>query len=270
MAWRCTKVSRNITQDNLAHSLISTQVVKALEPLFSAGVNAVVRGEILPLPVYAALIPVVGGVAVAIATDLSFNPLSFSAAMTSNLFSGLRAVLSKANLERTKQTAPELFGAATIGAACILAPLAFFVEGSKLSLDDLDTTRVALQVALSGLFHCPRCGVPGPSTCAHTPSTRPVARTAATARRGSCAIDATRRSHRGDGAGVGRDSRPHADLNNEVMYMCLARVNPVTFCVEINQCVGCTRNRHRHAIEQASRRWRGGRRDDSARTRRKF
>ena len=30
------------------------------------------------------------------------------------------------------------------------------------------------------------------------------------------------------------------------------------------------RNRHHHAIEQASRRWRGGRRDDSARTRRKI
>ena len=30
------------------------------------------------------------------------------------------------------------------------------------------------------------------------------------------------------------------------------------------------RKRHRHAIEQASRRWRGGRRDDSARTRRKI
>ena len=30
------------------------------------------------------------------------------------------------------------------------------------------------------------------------------------------------------------------------------------------------RNRHRHAIEQTSRRWRGGRRDDSARTRRKI
>ena len=29
------------------------------------------------------------------------------------------------------------------------------------------------------------------------------------------------------------------------------------------------RNRHRHAIEEASRRWRGGRRDDSARTRHK-
>jgi hypothetical protein len=30
------------------------------------------------------------------------------------------------------------------------------------------------------------------------------------------------------------------------------------------------RNRHRHAIEQASHRWRGGRREDSARTRRKI
>jgi len=35
-------------------------------------------------------------------------------------------------------------------------------------------------------------------------------------------------------------------------------------CVEINQCVGCwlrraVRDRHRHAIEQASRRWREGR-----------
>ena len=159
-----------------AGAVSMTHVVKALEPLFSAGVNAVVRGEILPAPVYAALLPVVGGVAVAIASDLTFNPLSFGAAMTSNLFSGLRAVLSKAHLENTKQTAPELFGAATIGAACILAPLAFLVEGSKVkgSLEDLNTQRVGLQVALSGLFHY---------------------------------------------------------LNNEVMYMCLARVNPVTLAV---------------------------------------
>ena len=34
--------------------------------------------------------------------------------------------------------------------------------------------------------------------------------------------------------------------------------------------VRAARNRHRHAIEQASRRWRGGRRDDSARTHRKI
>ena len=65
--------------------------------------------------------------------------------------------------------------AATIRAACILAPMAIMEEGYKLSVfDDLDTNRVALQVALSGLFHY---------------------------------------------------------LNNEVMYRCLARVNPVTLAV---------------------------------------
>ena len=46
----------------------------------------------------------------------------------------------------------------------------------------------------------------------------------------------------------------------------------VTPCVEINQCVDnmtrpcrlrrAARNRHPHAIEQAPRRWRGGRRND--------
>jgi hypothetical protein len=50
-------------------------------------------------------------------------------------------------------------------------------------------------------------------------------------------------------------------------------------CVEINFLSAMTRpcwlrravrNRHRHAIEQASRRWRGGRRDDSARRRREI
>ena len=59
-----------------------------------------------------------------------------------------------------------------------------------------------------------------------------------------------------------------------------------TTCVEIKQCTSslshfsamtrpswlgrAVRNRQRHAIEQASRRWRGGRRDNSARTRRKI
>ena len=43
------------------------------------------------------------------------------------------------------------------------------------------------------------------------------------------AIDAARRSHRGDGVRTRLSIR--ADLNNEVMYMCLARVNPVTLAV---------------------------------------
>ena len=65
-----------------------------------------------------------------------------------------------------------------------------------------------------------------------------------------------------------------ADFVTGLIHM-LLDFQTVNGCVEINQCVGCTRqfftksvlgravrNRHRHAIEQASRRWRGGRRDD--------
>ena len=91
-----------------------------------------------------------------------------------------------------------------------------------------------------------------------------------------------------------RDVSFVADTFLDIVYA----VTPFVFliagvrsCVEIKQWVGCTdnsslshfsamtrpswlgravSNRPRHAIEQASRRWRGVRRDDSARTRRKI
>ena len=47
----------------------------------------------------------------------------------------------------------------------------------------------------------------------------------------------------------------------------LSRFSAITWPSWLGRAV---RNSHRHAVEQASRRWRGGRRDDSARTRRKF
>ena len=55
---------------------------------------------------------------------------------------------------------------------------------------------------------------------------------------------------------------------------CYCSKDVVPHGVEINQCVGCMRlpcwlrrvvgDPYRHAVEKASRRWRGGRRDDSA------
>ena len=88
------------------------------------------------------------------------------------------------------------------------------------------------------------------------------------------------------------DALAAAGGDSSASYLFLSAVLIVLDCVEINQCVGCTRqftksflgddaavlarssgevrNRHRHAIEPAPRRRRGGRRDDSARTRRKI
>jgi solute carrier family 35, member E1 len=72
-----------------------THIVKAAEPLFSAAVAAAAFGQVFRPQVYAALAPVVGGVAVACATELDFSWLSFAAAMASNAFFALRANYSK-------------------------------------------------------------------------------------------------------------------------------------------------------------------------------
>ena len=112
-----------------AGAVSSTHVIKALEPLFSAGVNALVNGEVLPLGVYASLLPVVGGVGAAVATDLSFNPLSFASAMASNLCFAFRAVCSKNAMRASKSAldglgAPSLFGVVTLGATLLVTPRA--------------------------------------------------------------------------------------------------------------------------------------------------
>merc|ERR1712056_171011 len=52
-------------------------------------------GEVMKWPVYAALLPIIGGVGLASASELSFNWLCFGAAMGSNFGSAARAVYSK-------------------------------------------------------------------------------------------------------------------------------------------------------------------------------
>jgi solute carrier family 35 protein E1 len=131
-----------------------THIVKALEPLFSAAVSAVVSGEVLRPQVYAALLPVVGGVSLAVAKEMSFSWWAFSTAMLSNLAFALRAVLSKDAMMGAKKTegggggkaaastttttpgeaiaalsAPSLFGVVTCLSFVLMAPLALLAEG---------------------------------------------------------------------------------------------------------------------------------------------
>jgi len=72
-----------------------THIVKALEPFFSAIVSAILSQKWMPWQVYATLIPVVGGVGYACLNERSFSWLAFWTAMGSNLAFALRAVVSK-------------------------------------------------------------------------------------------------------------------------------------------------------------------------------
>ena len=77
-----------------------THTIKTLEPVFSAAGSFLVSGTVYALPVYLALLPIIGGVALASATELSFSWLGFSTAMASNVAFSARAIFSKKLMAR--------------------------------------------------------------------------------------------------------------------------------------------------------------------------
>ncbi|CAM9730366.1 unnamed protein product [Discosporangium mesarthrocarpum] len=110
------------------------QIVKAAEPFFTSIFSALFLGQIFPAPVYAALIPVVGGVAVASVKELTFNWISFGGAMVSNVAAASRGVLAKASMDTPKgenMDAGNLYAVMTIMATIMLAPFATLVEGPR-------------------------------------------------------------------------------------------------------------------------------------------
>lgn len=137
-----------------------THIVKALEPLFSALVSALIFRKWMHWQVYATLIPVIGGVGVSaddvarktyfLTTSLtnlssllstkyaclkerSFSWLSFYTAMGSNLAFALRAVMSKAALiggnMGSHLSSANLFGLVTIYASIMSVPMVIFGDG---------------------------------------------------------------------------------------------------------------------------------------------
>merc|ERR1711871_819930 len=71
-----------------------THIVKASEPVVSAVLMAIMMNKYFAWQVYASLIPIVGGVAIASASELSFTWLGFIAAMLSNVSSALLTIMS--------------------------------------------------------------------------------------------------------------------------------------------------------------------------------
>lgn len=144
-----------------AGAVSSAHVIKALEPLFSAVFSALVERKLLSPAVYASLLPVVGGVGLAVAKDLQFSLLSFVAAMGSNVFFAGRAVFSKRAMHgRLSRLSPaSLFGVVTTAAAIAMLPLALLVEGRYI-LDRVNSAlattaplRLLGLTLASGLFH---------------------------------------------------------------------------------------------------------------------
>ncbi|XP_023000688.1 triose phosphate/phosphate translocator, non-green plastid, chloroplastic-like [Cucurbita maxima] len=112
-----------------------THTIKAMEPFFSVILSAMFLGE-TPTPwVVASIIPIVGGVALASATEASFNWAGFSSAMASNLTNQSRNVLSKKVMAKKEDSMDNitLFSIITIMSFFLLSPVAVFMEGVKVT-----------------------------------------------------------------------------------------------------------------------------------------
>jgi solute carrier family 35 protein E1 len=108
-----------------------THTVKTLEPVFSALGSYLVSGTVYPLPVYLALLPIMAGVALASATELSFTWLGFSTAMASNVAFAGRAIWSKNLMNR--MSAVNLYNYVTIVALLFCIPPTLYFEGATLA-----------------------------------------------------------------------------------------------------------------------------------------
>ncbi|XP_052154009.1 phosphoenolpyruvate/phosphate translocator 3, chloroplastic [Oryza glaberrima] len=138
-----------------------THTIKASEPFFTVLLSAFFLGETPSLLVLGSLVPIVGGVALASLTELSFNWIGFWSAMASNLLYQSRNVLSKKLLGGEEEALDDinLFSILTILSFLLSLPLMLFSEGVKFSPGYLRSTGLNLQelcvrAALAGFcFH---------------------------------------------------------------------------------------------------------------------
>uniref|UniRef100_A0A0D9UXC4 Sugar phosphate transporter domain-containing protein n=1 Tax=Leersia perrieri TaxID=77586 RepID=A0A0D9UXC4_9ORYZ len=138
-----------------------THTIKASEPFFTVLLSAFFLGETPSLLVLGSLVPIVGGVALASLTEVSFNWIGFWSAMASNLLNQSRNVLSKKLLGGEEEALDDinLFSVLTILSFLLSLPLMLFAEGVKFTPGYLLSTGLNLQelcvrAALAGFcFH---------------------------------------------------------------------------------------------------------------------
>jgi solute carrier family 35 protein E1 len=133
-------------------------IVKASEPVVTCALNALLLGQILPVPVYLTLLPIIGGVAIASMKELSFTVLALAAAMLSNVSSAARGVLSKKTMTGKQigenLDAQNLYAVLTAMSTCILIPLMLAIEGTGMfkAFGDVVATGAYTKKALASLL----------------------------------------------------------------------------------------------------------------------
>ncbi|GCB72194.1 solute carrier family 35 member E2B [Scyliorhinus torazame] len=116
-----------ISLKNVAVSFSET--VKSSAPIFTVIMSRLILGEYTGLWVNMSLMPIMGGLALCTVTEISFNMLGFSAALSTNIMDCLQNVFSKKLLsgDKYKFSPPELQFYTSAAAVVMLIPTWIFV-----------------------------------------------------------------------------------------------------------------------------------------------
>ena len=150
-------VGNLLTNVSLGKVAVSfTHTIKAMEPFFSVLLSALFLGDIPSLAVVGALVPVVGGVALASMTEVSFCWGGFLAAMGSNITFQSRNVLSKKmmGLSSIKGAIDNinLFSVITMLSCVVCLPIAIGLEGVHFTPSTISAVGVSVQELAKSLM----------------------------------------------------------------------------------------------------------------------
>ncbi|OCT72644.1 solute carrier family 35 member E2A [Xenopus laevis] len=122
-----------ISLKNVAVSFAET--VKSSAPIFTVIMSRLILGEYTGMMVNLSLLPVMAGLALCTATEISFNMVGFSAALSTNIMDCLQNVFSKKLLSGDKYrfSPPELQFYTSAAAVIMLIPAWIFMMDMPLS-----------------------------------------------------------------------------------------------------------------------------------------
>jgi len=127
-----------------------TETVKASAPFFTVIIAYFMLGEKTGLPAMASLVPVAGGLALASATELSFNMVGFSAAVATNVIECVQNVFSK-RLLAGEYTASQLQFYTSLTALILQAPIFLWNLSRSPAADPLHSLENAANSTLASL-----------------------------------------------------------------------------------------------------------------------
>lgn len=131
-----------------------TETIKSSAPAFTVVISRLVLGEISGIYVKLSLIPVMGGLALCSANELSFNIIGFTTALLTNISECGQNVYSKMLIsgESFKYTPAEMQFYTSLASVVAMLPVSFLMlDGSALS--NIDAHMLVCLLANGAFFH---------------------------------------------------------------------------------------------------------------------